>query len=390
MKRTGAKIGIQTVRVKDREYKRYVVDHGTIDGKRVRKTFKSMEEAKASIEKTDILKSRIGRMAGKLSDADLRDAATAVDVLSGRASLEAAARFYVKHNHPDGGKLSTSEAVELFIESRQEKNLRAATVQDYRAKLTPFVRAMNGKPLCHITVATVEKWLRKGKYTPATRAAYLRALSAFFQWATNRKLMVENPAKVVEKPKEDENEVTYLQVEDAEKLLRVASEKYPAIVPYIAIGMFAGLRPSEIHGYKTEHGPLDWRKINLARKIITIDAKQSKTRDGRKVEMSDNLVKWLAPYQRNRGPIHYTRSALAGAVREAGIDFPKDVLRHTCGTYAYADKRHEGEVAIMLGDTIKTVKEHYINPMVEKEEATRFWKIKPTKESNVIQMRKAG
>jgi len=390
MKKAGAKIGIQTVKVKGKQYTRYVVDHGIIDGKRVRKTFKSMEDAEASLEKTEILEKRIGRMAGKLSDADLRDAAAAVDVLKRTVSLEAAARFYIEHNHPDGGMVTTSEAIESFLQSRKEKNLRAVTIGDYRAKLTPFARDMNGKPLCHITVAIVEDWLRKGKYTPGTRAAYLRALGAFFQWAKKRKHMSENPARAIDKPREDRKAVTYLPVKDAEKLLRVASESHPAIVPYLAIGMFAGLRPSEIHGHKTEHGPLDWRKIDLARKIITVDAKQTKTRDGRQVEMSDNLIKWLTPYRRDHGPIHYTRSALANAVKEAAIDFPKDVLRHTCGTYAYATKKHEGEVAIMLGDTIKTVKRHYVNPMVDAADAVTFWTIVPERKGNVIEMQKAG
>ena len=325
-----------------------------------------------------------------MTEPQRRDAMQAMEVLIGKATLTEAARFFMSHNNPDGGTVTTAEAIEKFLESRAEKNLRSVTIGDYRAKLSPFARDMDGRPLCHITLAIVEDWLRKGEYTVGTRKSYLRALGAFFQWAVKRRYMAENVARSIDTPREDRNAVTFLPVEDAEKLLRVAVAELPALLPYVAISMFAGLRPSEIHGEKTEHAPLDWRKIDLARKIITLDAKQTKTRDGRRVEMSENLVRWLLPYRRDDGPIYFTRSAIASLIGKAKIDFPKDVLRHTCGTYAYAAKKHEGEVAIMLGDTIKTVKKHYINPMVEEAEATKFWAIVPAaEEGNVVAFKSA-
>jgi site-specific recombinase XerD len=384
MKKTDGKISIQTVNVKGHQYTRYVVDFGTLDGKRQRKTFKTQFEAKAHINRNAILQKKIGRMAGKLTDTDLRDAAKAIDRLQRLVSLETAAMFYMTHNHPEGGKVTTAEAIEKFLQSRGEKNLRAVTIGDYKAKLTPFARDMNGKPLCQITVAILEDWLRAGNYTASTRKSYLRATAAFFQWAVKRRYMIENPARSIDSPREDRNAVTYLTVKDAEKLLQVASKEWPALVPYLAIGMFAGLRPSEIHGHKTDHPPLDWRKIDFERKIITIDAEQTKTRDGRRVEMSDNLVRWLFSHRREHGPIYFTRSSLASVVTKAKIDFPKDVLRHTAGTYAYAQKKHEGEVAIMLGDTIKTIKKHYVNPMVDKADAEKFWALEPKTEAEII------
>jgi len=39
--------------------------------------------------------------------------------------------------------------------------------------------------------------------------------------------------------------------------------------------------------------------------------------------------------------------------------------------------RNEGETAIQMGDTIKTVKNHYVNPRAEQAEAEKFWRITP-------------
>lgn len=385
MKDMVGKITVQTVKVKGHEYKRYVLDLGTSGGKRERKTFKTEELAQAHLKKVAKLSTRIGRMARSLTDADLRDAASAIDILGRRVSLKTAAEFFMSHNYPAGSRVSTETAVDLFVQSRVNKNLRAVTVADYKAKLSLFVRDMTDKPLCQLTTPIIENWLHERSMTVGSRKAYLRALSAFFQWAVQKKkLVAENPARSIEIPREDRNAVTYLTVPDAEKLLGSTVETRPELLPYIALGMFAGLRPSELHGEKTDHPPLDWSKIDFERKIITVDARQTKTRDGRRVEMSNNLVNWLLPYRQDSGPIFYTRTALAAVVEKAGIPFPKDVLRHTCGTYMYASRQHEGQVAVMLGDTIKTVKRHYVNPMVDKADADKFWALAPSSAASVI------
>jgi len=46
--------------------------------------------------------------------------------------------------------------------------------------------------------------------------------------------------------------------------------------------------------------------------------------------------------------------------------------------------RNEGETAIQMGDTIKTVKNHYVNPRTEQIEAEKFWNIRPGATAKVI------
>jgi integrase len=61
------------------------------------------------------------------------------------------------------------------------------------------------------------------------------------------------------------------------------------IVPYFAICSFAGLRSAECEN-------LDWKYIDLDRRIITILENVSKTGEERKPPISDNLAAWLEPY----------------------------------------------------------------------------------------------
>ena len=60
------------------------------------------------------------------------------------------------------------------------------------------------------------------------------------------------------------------------------------MIPFIAIGAFAGLRAAEI-------ARLDWSVVDLKRKIIHLRADQAKTASRRIIPVSDNLRAWLLP-----------------------------------------------------------------------------------------------
>ena len=387
----GKKIYEQHVGVKGNHYKQYVADFGTVDGKRERKAFKTLEEARAAIEKHGILAKRIGRQARKLGDSDLLDAANALGILQRRVALETAAKFYMQHNHPDGGKKTVAEAIDEFILSRKDKGCRPVTVKGYADKLSLFKRDMPDRQMVQVTLAVLEKWFQKHNYGMETRKSYLRTIRAFFQWAQNHRYVVGNPARSIDMPKVDKKRVVFLSVSDAERLLFATERERPDLVPYVALSLFAGLRPSEIHGEFTGHGPLDWRFINFDKKLIDVEPEQTKTRDGRHVTMSANLVEWLLPHRQDHGPVFYTRSAFLMVLKKSGIPYIKDVMRHTFGTMHWAMHRNEGETAIQMGDTIKTVKTHYVNPRAEQIEAEKFWRITPAGKGNIIQLgAKAG
>jgi hypothetical protein len=65
-------------------------------------------------------------------------------------------------------------------------------------------------------------------------------------------------------------------------------------------------------------------------------------------------------------------------------------MRHSFGTWHWAMHRHEGETAIQLGDTIKTVKTHYVNTRVRERDASAYWDIAPKTEANIVHMAKVG
>ena len=70
---------------------------------------------------------------------------------------------------------------------------------------------------------------------------------------------------------------------------------------------------------------------------------------------------------------------------KAETSLTKDIFRHTFGTQHWALHEDEGKTAIQLGDTIATVKRHYVNTNAEKEDAEKFWAILPESESFIAE-----
>jgi integrase len=158
-------------------------------------------------------------------------------------------------------------------------------------------------------------------------------------------------------------------VKDAAKIVKAREQ----LVPYIALGLFAGLRP------ESELQKLDWSAIQFEADYPYIRAK-GKTGE-RDVTMSANLIEWLAPYRRVSGKIGYSKKRLAAVVAAAGLTWSPDVMRHSFGSYHLAHHRNITETAHQMGNSTKMVKDHYENVRTAKE-ATEYFATVP--ENKVI------
>jgi integrase len=152
------------------------------------------------------------------------------------------------------------------------------------------------------------------------------------------------------------------------RLLRCA-ESYKAgrkLVPLLIITALAGVRHGEMNEEKIEH--LDWSDFDWEGKRIFIRdevAKQTgrKEGDGRWVDMSENLITWLAPYRRPSGKIcvlENTSNALCRLRKKAGITGPKkNALRKSFITYSLALGNLIGNVADQAGNSPGIIKKNY-------------------------------
>jgi integrase len=215
------------------------------------------------------------------------------------------------------------------------------------------------------------------------------AVSNFFNWAVRREYAAANPMDKIDRPEVDETEPQILSLGDCRSLLISARDhKDGLLLPYVALGLFAGLRPAEL-------SRLTWPKIDLAEGTVTIDGSMAKTRQRRIVKLSANAIAWLEPYTVSRPPFTFTNFQRDFAKVKNGAKFNgkegmkglrawvPDYMRHTAISNHFAHNKHEGETASWAGNSPNVIHRHY-KALVKEADAKEFWEITPDNVAQTI------
>ena len=223
-----------------------------------------------------------------------------------------------------------------------------------------------------LTTRDVDTWLTGLAVASQTRVNYRRAIHNLFSFAMTRGYCASNPVTKATQPKVTPGEIGILTVPQAQALLVACS---PKILSAVAIGLFAGLRASEI-------GRLDWSDIDLERGFIDVGASKTKTARRRLVEIPENLSSWLAPHHRGEGPVRppsityrrqFTKALVASGIKE----WPDNALRHSFASYHLAASQNAAATALQLGHTeSRTLFAHY-RELVRPAEPKHIWQIRP-------------
>lgn len=252
---------------------------------------------------------------------------------------------------------------------RQDEGRGERHVRDMKGKLGLFCQTFGNHLVADITGQQITDWLRSLKL-PSNNSilSYRRILNGMFVEGVKRGYALNNPVKVAIKPKEEEIETEVLTPEQAGRLLAAAD---PEILPAFAIGMFAGLRNSEIQ-------KLEWHHIDLRRNFIRVP---SATKTGKRlVPIEPNLREWLSPSAGRTGklvPVN-ARQREESARKAAGLSrWPRNVLRHSYASYHLANYGEIGRLAEYMGDSPDVIRKHY-REVVYPEDAAEFWRLSPT------------
>jgi integrase len=203
----------------------------------------------------------------------------------------------------------------------------------------------------------------------ATRNTFRRNLRTLFSFACEHGYCAENPAaSKATVAKERPKDVVVLSIEQAKKLLAVSSRE---MLPYWAIGLLAGLRPSEIR-------KLQWGDCDFEHALITVRA--AKTGRKRYVTMTANLIEWLGPRRRDDGkvvdPVNFRKSYAADKAGAGLSDWPVNCLRHSFGSYWLAQFADINALSLQMGNSPAVIEKHY-RQAVRPREAHRYWAITP-------------
>ena len=293
------------------------------------------------------------------------------------ATIRDAVNFYVPHLKAMKRSCTAAQLVDELLKVKEADGASKRYLSDLRSRLNQFSEIFDGKAVAEITSREIDEWLRSlsdketGKrLSPITRNNFRRVLIVAFNFARDRGYCLENPAAKTAKAKIIEGTIGILTVDETALLL----EKAPLdVVPFVAIGAFAGLRRAELE-------QLDWKEVDLQSGLIEVIASKAKSARRRFVRIQPNLSKWLHPHALLSGnvtPPKY-RELLDNAREAAEIEeWPHNALRHSFASYHLARFNDAGALALELGHaSAHLVFQHY-RQLVRPKQADRFWNIMP-------------
>jgi integrase len=383
----------------------YRVTGWTLTGERVRQNFTDHAAALSRMQELEIqsanLESAARPVVTRLTPEQAAEAEAAFNQLDGKPLLQAV-RFFIENYREPVRKITVADAFQEFIAERESSNLRPLSIVNLKSRAKELVETHGGRIVGEIQADTLRELINKPTRGPKTRGNVRRVLHAFFAWAHKQGYAAENCAAKIAPIKADRGEPAILTPEQSAALLDAArTYKDGLLVPYVALGLFASLRPTEI-------ARLTWDRINFKARTVTLGSDVAKMRSKRIVEMSDNLREWLSPFAVAKAPIvgpNWRRDfdAVKLAVgfgnpkrisKQARKEHPElkewtqDILRHTAISFHLARCQHEGKTATWAGNSPDMVQRHY-KGLVTQTQARRFWKILPPSNRKIIQLKTA-
>ena len=362
----------------------WCVDPGKRLGKRERFFFLTEVEAKTKAEQ---LRNRFyeeGKSSAQLSDRERDDAAECLRRLRPHGvDLIEAVQFYLAHARPAGGERTVHQVVTEFMTAKRNAGRKDSylDIQNYVLG-NVFAGEFGKRKIQDIGATEIETWMNGKSWAMRTRLNYFQDIRNLFGFAMRRGYRPTNPIAQIEKPTVTESSPGVLSVEEATSLLNVCASGAREMLPAVAIGLFAGLRTSELE-------QLDWRHIDLHENNIHVAPEIAKTREGRDVEIHSTLRKWLMPLARTNGKVAPAKSydwRLAHQAKAAGItEWPKNALRHSFASYHFAAFKNAPLTSSMLGhhSSTQTFEKRY-KKRVTPSDAVKFWNLVPASRKKVI------
>lgn len=372
-------------------------------GKRIRRMYTTKQDAEQAltvlqrkalqnVELQKVLSGRIGRKARKLSDDILLDAASAMDILKGTVTLTNCAKYYLRHHRPDDSTTTVNAMFNGCYSQMEQAKLRPPSLAAFKHRCKAFLVAYGERRANTITVEDITAHLKTFEMKSLTTLKGVAvAIGTLFNYGMEQEIVASNPAtawkaknKRVLKAIQDQKLPECLSVSDVERVMAAAEMMATECAAMLAIGFFAGLRTSELHG-------LTWQNIDLAEGFIRVLPETAKKRRTRNVKIHPNLAAWLAAYRKDAGPVgpldgqdwRHRRDAILKTAKIAR--WPNNAMRHSFATYHMAQFHDAKETAWELGHRdVQLIDQHYKTPGISAEDAAKFWAIRPKTESNVV------
>jgi integrase len=426
-------VSVKIYKTPTRGWDAYTVVHYQ-DGKRVRTAFADLDKARTEAE---VVATRLGnveadvltltssdraaylRARAVLDPVGLPIEAAAIEMAEATkrlrgVSLSRAVDFYLLRHPIDMIPRTVPEVVEELMALKQKDGLSTEYLRQLGMSLQAFAAKFTG-PLGDVRGAAIDNWVRERNWAPRTRNNMRTCLQTLFNFAVARRYVPKDHDELsaVALAKNVEGDIEIFTPAELEEILAAAPE---ALIPFLVLGAFAGVRHAEIQR-------LDWRDIQLGHDLIEIRAANAKTASRRTIPIALNLKAWLLPHRQASGPVCRYRNAsntlqelvvamnklrkavnrekqkgasrkrrgkkttdheaeVPGAEAEVGkedwkFQWKRNALRHSFISYRVADIQNVAQVALEAGNSPAMIFSNYRELVTPQDAETWFGIVPP-------------
>ena len=353
---------------------KWVVQH-TVNGRRQRRFFPSRNAARQWITLETNKARRLGAATAQIVTDDFaRMAADCAKRLEPyRKTLEDAVDTLIARLEAEGASKTLADLVEQFLIAKARDGKRPRYLADLRSRTGALVDHFGpARKIATIRTADIDGWLSSLEVGGTTRNNYRRAAAVFFGWCERRQFIPENPVSKVEVASVELDLPGIFTAAQMQTMLAKA-EGDPQMTAWLAIGAYAGLRPSEV-------AALRWEDIHLADGVIDLTARKGSARARRRfVDILPILHAILEPIAQIAGPVvpdgFEQGDKLSDFRRDLPFEWPHNGLRHSFGTYHFQAFEDAGKTSVQMGHggNPAMLLQRYRRPGIRRETARAFF-----------------
>jgi integrase len=299
----------------------------------------------------------------------------------GEIPLSEAVEFYLKRHRIALQARPTKDVITEMLTKKAADGLNQAYLNHLRYDLNKFSLAFSC-PIGSITGAEIDFWLRSLTVAPRTRNNLRTSVQTLFSYAKACRYIPKDHDELDSVPiaKKNGGDIEIFTPAELSTCFEFANRH---LIPFLALGAFAGVRHAEIQR-------LDWVDIKFDHDIIEITARKAKTAARRTIPILPCLKEWLLPYRKTTGSI-CTRNNLSDEItnltkrinesatsKKASPKFcwKRNGLRHSFISYRVAQTQNVTQVALEAGNSASVIFSNY-RELVHPADAAKWFTIAP-------------
>ena len=354
---------------------RYCVDT-VIGGSRKRITRASLDAAKIEARRL-LAQIASGRQDEKLlSISEGEDYRLAKEKLAPHGvSLLTAVEEWISFKMKIGQLVSKTvpEIVSELLTAKELEGVSKRHLEDRRSRLNRFAQEFSCR-IDRVTTKDIELWLNRFEISSRTKNNYRGAIQQLFRFAQSRRYLSRNEPLAIDDVAELRVKGGAIEIYTPQDLRLLLANAPAKLLPFFAIGAFAGLRTQEIVR-------LDWPDIRFEQGVIEVAAEKAKTASRRLVLILPALREWLQPIKKKAGRVidfksytpfdrarsRFCKSGIKVSGRDREFLWKSNALRHSYASYRLADLKDTARVALEMGNSPSMLFRNYRELVTEKQ-----------------------